>query len=148
MIKRLHHASHAVTAAALTSLLSACGEDPTTAMQFTATIRQLHQERLELITTVKNFSDTTKTLSDIDIDGQLHQDLGLSTATGTSGEWVPIDNTYSYTINKDLKPGESFIYSFFGTKPSRFITGDVDFVVNENLLNFRSVPVSCCDESS
>ena len=76
MIKRLHHASHAVTAAALTSLLSACGEDPTTAMQFTATIEQLNQERLELITTVKNFSDSTKTLSDIDIDSQLHQDLG------------------------------------------------------------------------
>ena len=115
-------------------------------MQFTARIKPLNQERLELITTVKNFSDSTKTLSDIDIDDQLHKALGLSTATGTSGEWVPIDNTYSYTVNKDLKPGESFTYSFFGTKPSRFITGDIDFIVNGNLLSFRSIPVSCCDE--
>ena len=146
MIKRPHHAVQTVTAAALASLLSACGDDPTTAMQFTARIKQLNQERLELITTVKNFSDSTKTLSDIDIDDQLHKALGLSTATGTSGEWVPIDNTYSYTVNKDLKPGESFTFSFFGTKPSRFITGDIDFIVNGNLLNFRSIPVSCCDE--
>lgn len=145
MMTRLLHQAGTITAlTSLTGILSACGNDPTTEMRFKAEIKLLNDNNLELVTTVTNHSNSSKILSDIDIDDKLHRSLNLSTASGASGEWMPIDNTYSYTINKSIQPGDSFTYTFLGTKSNDFITGDVDFVVNESFLNFRSIPISCC----
>ena len=141
---QLHRTYTAIALVMLTSTISACGNDPTTEMEFGAEVILLNQGNLELVTKVTNHSRSPKSLSYIDIDDKLHNTLKLSTEAGTSGEWTPLDNTYSYTINKTLSPGESFTYTFLGKKANRFITGDVDFVINESFLNFRSIPISCC----
>ena len=62
----------AVVAAAL---LAACAD--TSQMGFNATIQDLEDGRVELIATVINNSGETKTLSDIDIDNELHKKLSL-----------------------------------------------------------------------
>ena len=91
-----------------TALLSACTD--TSQMGFNATIQDLKDGRIELITTVTNHSSETKTLSDIDIDSELHKKLSLQPLSGASGDYIPIDNTISYTINQKLRPSEAYTF--------------------------------------
>ena len=125
------------------SLLAACGPNPTQEMEFKASIHRLGNGELELISEVSNFSKTPKMLNDIDIDDKLHKTLGLSTVDGATGEYIPFDNTISYSINKQLDPGESFFFRLIGQKTNKFTSGDVDFTV-DNHWDFRSVAVGCC----
>jgi len=113
-------------------------------MGFNATIQDLGNERLELIATVMNHSAEVKTLSNIDIDNGLHKKLDLHLMQGSIGEYIPIDNTISYPINKRLAPGQIYTFRLRGTKAALFITGDIDFIINGDNLSFRSFPVSCC----
>ena len=124
-------------------LISACS-DPTTQMEFQASIKRLGNGRLEFISEVTNYSNTSKMLNDIDIDYRLHEALELTTGDLREGEYIPIDNTISYMINKNLKPKEKYQFRLFGKESNRFISGEVDFIINDDIWNFRSVSVSCC----
>ena len=135
-----------VATLALTALLSSCSEDPTNEMKFKADIADQGAGRVELIATITNFSAATQTLSEIDVDVALHKALQLTTINGLSPQFIPFDNTMSYTINRIMRPGETFSLHLYGNKIGYFMTGDVDFVVNNDNFNFRSIPVSCCVE--
>ena len=124
------------------SLLTAC-DDPTQEMEFKASIQRLGNGELALISEVSNFSKTPKTLNDIDIDDKLHKSLRLSTVEGTTGEYIPFDNTISYSINRQLDPGESFLFRLIGQETNQFVSGDVDFIVDSH-WDYRSVSVGCC----
>lgn len=136
---------HLLAAAAVagSSLLASCS-DPTTEMEFRASIQRLNNGQVELISEVSNFSNQIKTINDIDIAQPLHQALQLTTPSGTTGSYTPIDNTISYTINKQLAPQESYRFRLIGRETENFISGDVDFIINNNFLHFRSIAVSCC----
>ena len=127
----------------ISGLLCACS-DPTTQMEFQASIKRLGNGRLEFISEVTNYSNTSKMLNDIDIDYRLHEALELTTGDLREGEYIPIDNTISYVINKNLKPKEKYQFRLIGIESSRFISGEVDFIINNDIWNFRSVSVSCC----
>jgi len=129
-------------AVAAAALLAACAD--TSQMGFNATIQNLGDGRVELIATVTNNSGETKTLSDIDIDNELHNKLNLQPLATIDGDYIPIDNTISYTINQELKPSEAYTFRLRGRKSEQFITGDVDFIINNDLFGYRSFPVSCC----
>ena len=58
--------------------------------------------------------------------------------------FIPFDNTYSYEINKKIPSGESYYTYFKGIISNGFVSGDVDFIIN-NSFNFRSVSVGCCE---
>ena len=124
-------------------LLGACS-DPTTQMEFQASIKRLGNGRLEFISELTDYSNTSKILNDIDIDYRLHEALELTTGDLREGEYIPVDNTISYVINKSLKPEEKYQFRLIGIKSSRFISGEVDFIINNDIWNFRSVSVSCC----
>jgi len=125
-----------------TTLLTACTD--TSQMGFNATITDFKDGRVELIATVTNQSSEAKTLSDIDIDSKLHRELNLQPTSGPNGEYLPIDNTISYRINRQLNPGQSYNFRLQGSKSEKFITGDVDFIINNDNFGYRSFPVSCC----
>ena len=127
----------------ISGLLCACS-DPTTQMEFQASIKRLGNGRLEFISEVTNYSNTSKMLNDIDIDYRLHEALELTTGDLREGEYIPIDNTISYVINKNLKPKEKYQFRLIGIESSHFISGEVDFIINDDIWNFRSVSVSCC----
>ena len=129
-------------AVATATLLTACAD--TSQMGFNATIKDLGDGRVELIATVTNNSSEMKTLSDIDIDSDLHKKLNLQSMPGTRGEYLPFDNTVSYAINEQLSPSQVYTFRLQGSKSAQFITGDVDFIVNNDNFGFRSFPVSCC----
>ena len=124
------------------TLLTACAD--TSQMRFNATIQDLGDGRVELIATVTNNSGETKTLSDIDIDNELHKQLSLQPLAKIDGDYIPIDNTISYTINQELRPTEAYTFRLQGRKSEQFITGDVDFIINNDMFGYRSFPVSCC----
>ena len=126
-----------------TALITGCS-DPNYQLKFEANINQQTDNQLLLTTKVTNYSDSDKTLNEIDIDKSLHEKLNLSRIDGSKGEFIPFDNTYSYVINKKIPSGESFSTNFKGTYSNNFISGDVDFIIN-NSFNFRSVSVSCCE---
>ena len=128
---------------ALSGMICSCG-DPTTQMKFKATIQRLDNGRLELLSEVSNYSNTTKTLTDIDIDHNLHKALDLKTRDRRKGNYIPIDNTISYSINKSLETNETYQFRLIGKEINEFISGDVDFIVNDDMWNYRSVSVGCC----
>ena len=128
----------------MSTALSSCG-DPNSQLKFEATIDKQTEKQLILKTKVTNYSNSDKTLSEIDIDKSLHEKLNLSTMDGSKGEFIPFDNTYSYEINKKIPSGESFFNYFKGIPINDFISGDVDFIIN-NSFNYRSVSVDCCEE--
>lgn len=97
--------SSALFADLIGSSLSACN-DPTKQMDFKVSIQRLGNGQLVLVSEVTNFSKTPKKLNDIDIDNQLHNSLGLTTVDGRSGEYLPLDDTITYSINKQLDPQE------------------------------------------
>ena len=113
-------------------------------MEFKATIQRLDNGRLELLSEVSNYSSTTKTLTDIDIDHNLHKALDLTTRDRRKGDYIPIDNTISYSINKSLETNETYQFRLIGKEINEFISGDVDFIVNDDMWNYRSVSVGCC----
>tara|TARA_B100000212_G_C27357317_1_gene526469 strand:- start:1139 stop:1552 length:414 start_codon:yes stop_codon:yes gene_type:complete len=125
-----------------TALISGCS-DPNSELLFEATINQQTDNQIVLTTKVTNYSDSDKTLNEIDIDKSVHEKLNLSRIDGSRGEFIPFDNTYSYEINQKIPSGESVTTYFKGTKINDYISGDVDFIIN-NSFNFRSVPVDCC----
>ena len=127
----------------ISGMLCSC-TDPTTQMEFKASIHRLGNGRLELVSEVSNYSNTSKTLNDIDIDNKLHKALELSGKQQEEGEYIPIDNTISYTINKTLEPKETYQFKLIGKQIDQFISGEVDFTINNDMWNFRSVSVSCC----
>ncbi len=137
----------ALVAGALTVALTACS-DPTREMSFKASIEERGSGQLELITEVSNFSAEPKTLNDLDIDQRLHNALQLETADGVRGSFTPIDNTISYTINKVIAPQERFQFRLFGIQSEEFVSGDVDFIINNDYFNYRSIALSCCMEKS
>ena len=126
-----------------TALITGCS-DPNSQLKFEANINQQTDNQLLLTTKVTNYSDSDKTLSEIDIDKSLHEKLNLSKINGFKGEFIPFDNTYSYEINKKIPSGESVTTYFKGTKSNDYISGDVDFIIN-NSFNFRSISVDCCE---
>ena len=126
-----------------TALTTGCS-DPNSQLKFEATINQQTEKHLILTTKVTNYSDSDKTLNEIDIDKSLHEKLNLSRIDGSKGEFIPLDNTYSYEINKKIPSGESYSTNFKGIISNGFVSGEVDFIIN-NSLNFRSVSVDCCD---
>ncbi len=127
----------------LSTALSSCG-DPNSQLKFEATIDQQTAKNLILTTKVTNYSNSDKTLNEIDIDKSLHEKLNLSRMDGSRGEFIPFDNTYSYEVNRKIPSGESFSTNFKGSTSKDFISGDVDFIIDNNLLNFRSISVDCC----
>ena len=127
----------------ISGILSSCS-DPTTQMEFKASIQRLENGRLELVSEVSNYSNTSKTLNNIDIDNKLHEALELATRQLKEGEYIPIDNTISYTIKKNLEPKETYQFKLTGREINQFISGEVDFIVNNDIWNYRSVSVSCC----
>ena len=128
----------------VSTALTSCS-DPNSQLKFEATINQQGGKQLILNTKVTNYSDSDKTLNEIDIDKSLHEKLNLSRIDGSKGEFIPFDNTYSYEINKKIPTGESFSTNFKGSTSDGFISGDVDFIIN-NSFYFRSVSVDCCEE--
>mgnify|MGYP001262470537 CR=1 FL=1 len=126
-----------------TALTTGCS-DPNSQLKFEATINQQTENQLMLKTKVTNYSDSDKTLNEIDIDKSLHEQLNLSRIDGSKGEFIPFDNTYSYKINKKIPSGESHYTYFKGIISDDFVSGDVDFIIN-NSFNFRSVSVGCCE---
>ena len=133
----------------ISSLISISGalcscSDPNTQMEFKASIQHLENGQLELVSEVTNYSTALKTLNNIDIDKELHQALDLKTSNVGSGDYIPIDNTISYTINRTLKPEETYKFVLTGSKINQFISGEIDFIVNNDLWHFRSVSVGCC----
>ena len=133
----------AVGASALAVALTACS-DPTREMRFKASIEERGSGQLELIAEVSNFSAEPKTFNDLDVDQRLHNALQLQTADGARGSFTPIDNTISYTINKVIAPQESFQFRLFGIQSEEFVSGDVDFIINNDYFNYRSIALSCC----
>ena len=127
----------------ISGLLCSC-TDPTTQMEFRASIQRHGNGRVELVSVVSNYSNTPKMLNDIDIDSKLHKALGLTSRDQRNGDYIPLDNTVSYVINKKLNPKESYRFTLVGKESNQFISGDVDFIVDNDLWNFRSVAVSCC----
>ena len=113
-------------------------------MEFKASIQRLDNGQIELVSEVTNYSTVLKTLNNIDIDKKLHQALDLKTSNEESGDYIPIDNTISYTINKTLNPKETYKFVLTGKKINQFISGKIDFIVNNDFWHFRSVSVSCC----
>ena len=97
-----------------------------------------------LKTIITNYSDSDKTLSEIDINKFLHETLNLSKSDGSIGDLIPIDNTYSYEINQRIPSGQSLTISFYGKPITGFISGEVDFIVNNDIFNYRSISVDCC----
>ncbi len=132
-----------VTSLIIGSTLVAC-TDPNKEMKFHANIIRTSNEKIILKTTITNYSDSDKTLNDIDIDKSLHETLNLSKSDGSIGESIPIDNTYSYEINQKIPPGESLTINFKGESITGFISGEVDFIVNNDNWNYRSLLVDCC----
>ena len=125
------------------STLVACA-DPNKDMKFDANIRRTSYENIILQTTITNYSDSDKTLNDIDIDKLLHETLNLSKSDGSIGDLIPIDNTYSYEINQRIPSGQSLTISFYGNPITGFVSGEVDFIVNNDIWNYRSISVDCC----
>tara|TARA_Y100001968_G_scaffold324027_1_gene362643 strand:+ start:451 stop:873 length:423 start_codon:yes stop_codon:yes gene_type:complete len=132
-----------VTSLIIGSTLVACA-DPNKEMKFDANIRRTSYENIILKTTITNYSDSDKTLNEIDIDKFLHETLKLSRSDGSIGELIPIDKTYSYEINQRVPSGQSLTISFYGKPITGFISGEVDFIVNNDIWNFRSISVDCC----
>jgi len=128
----------------MSTVLTTSCSDPNSQLKFEATINQQTQKQLMLTTKVTNYSDSDKTLNEIDIDKSLHEELNLSRIDGSKGEFIPFDNTYSYEINKKIPSGESHYTYFKGIISDDFVSGDVDFIIN-NSFNFRSVSVGCCE---
>ena len=126
------------------STLVACA-DPNKEMKFDANIRRTSAENIILKTKVTNYSDSDKTLNEIDINKFLHETLNLSRSDGSIGERIPIDNTYSYEINQTIPSGQSLTIYFYGKPITGFISGEVDFIVNNDIWNYRSISVDCCE---
>lgn len=127
----------------ISGLICSCS-DPTTQMEFRASIERQGNGRLELVSVVSNYSDTPKMLNDIDIDSKLHEALGLTSRDKRNGSYLPLDDTVSYVINKNLNPKETYRFTLIGKESDQFVSGDVDFIINNDNWNFRSVSVSCC----
>tara|TARA_Y100001978_G_C23274563_1_gene237447 strand:+ start:28 stop:441 length:414 start_codon:yes stop_codon:yes gene_type:complete len=127
----------------ISTALTSCG-DPNSQIKFEAAIDQQTDKKLILTTKVTNYSDSNKTLNEIDIDKALHEKLNLSKMDGSTGQFIPLDNTYSYEVNKIIPPGESLSTYFRGSTTNDYISGDIDFIINNTLFNFRSVSVDCC----
>ncbi len=134
-----------VTSLIIGSTIVACA-DPNKEVKFDANVIQTTNEKIILKTTITNYSDSDKTLSEIDIDKSLHQTLNLSRMDGSIGEPIPLDNTYSYEINQIIPSGESLTINFKGQSTTQFISGEIDFIVNNDNWNFRSILVDCCKE--
>tara|TARA_Y100001968_G_scaffold322051_1_gene357476 strand:- start:150 stop:572 length:423 start_codon:yes stop_codon:yes gene_type:complete len=124
--------------------LVACA-DPNKEMKFDANIRRTSYENIILKTTITNYSESDKTLNDIDINKLLHETLNLSRSDGSIGELIPFDNTYSYQINQRIPSGKSLSIYFYGKPITGFISGEVDFIVNNDNWNYRSISVDCCE---
>ena len=107
-------------------LRSRCGSGPAGSVRrhlsngLNATIQDFGDGRVELIATVTNNSGATKTLSDIDIDNELHKKLNLQPLAKIDGDYIPIDNTVYYTINQELIPSEAFTFRLRGRKSEQF----------------------------
>tara|TARA_Y100001978_G_C23646739_1_gene411199 strand:- start:291 stop:704 length:414 start_codon:yes stop_codon:yes gene_type:complete len=127
----------------MTTALTSCA-DPNSELRFEANIDKQSETQVILTTKVTNYSDSDKILNEIDIDKSLHEKLKLSRMDGSKGEFIPIDNTYSYEVNRKIKPGESVSNYFKGTTSNDFISGDVDFIIDNSIFNFRSISVDCC----
>jgi len=132
-----------VTSFIIGSTLVACA-DPNKEMKFDANIIRTNYENIILKTIITNYSDSDKTLSEIDINKFLHETLNLSKSDGSIGDLIPIDNTYSYEINQRIPSGQSLTISFYGKPITGFISGEVDFIVNNDIFNYRSISVDCC----
>ena len=127
----------------MSTALTSCA-DPNSELRFEANIDKQSETQVILTTKVTNYSDSDKTLNEIDIDKSLHEKLNLSRMDGSKGEFIPIDNTYSYEVNRKITPGESVTNYFKGTTSDDFISGDVDFIIDNSIFNFRSISVDCC----
>ena len=123
--------------------LASC-ENPTKEMDFKIDLNSTGGEKIELVHTIANYSKSIKKISDIDVDKTLHDSLNLKTTQGTKGIPIPIDNTISYTINKKLKPNEKFKFVLVGNISEKFVSGQIDFIVNDNIWHMREISVSCC----
>ena len=133
-----------LTSLLIGSTLFACA-DPNKEMKFDANIRRTSSENIILKTKITNYSDSDKTLNEIDINKFLHETLNLSRSDGSIGEFIPIDNTYSYEINQRIPSGQSLKIYFYGKPITGFISGEVDFIVNNDIWNYRSISVDCCE---
>ena len=123
-----------------------CGcSNPTEKMSFKSDIKLYDDRRVVLSTTTRNFSDQEKTLDEITISKEIHELLKLSKDNYSDGEYDSLNREYIYYIKRKLSPGESVQVNFYGTKVNDFVSGEVDFIVNNDYFNFRTNQIDCCE---
>ena len=76
-------------------------------MEFRASIQRQGNGQLELVSVVSNYSVTPKMLNEIDVDSKLHKAFGLTSRHKRNGDYIPLDGTVSYIINRNLNPKET-----------------------------------------
>ena len=123
------------------SVLVSCSGGSLRNIGVTANIIRTSGEEIVLKTIVTNNSEKDKKLRQIDISTRLNKALNLKRTDLSEGDCS--FGVCSYYIERTISPGESIIVNFNGNYIPSFISGEVDFVI-DNLLNFKTVPVDCC----
>ena len=123
------------------SVLVSCGGTSLKKISVKANISRTSGEEIVLKTIVTNYSENYAKLKQIDISIPLNKALNLKRSDFSEGDCS--FGVCSYYIERKISPGESITINFNGNYIPGFISGDVDFVI-DNLLNFKTVSVDCC----
>ena len=123
------------------STLVSCSGELLKKIGVKANISRSSGEEIVLKTIVTNYSEKDTKLRQIDISYRFHKDLNLKRSDLSEGDCS--FGVCSYYIERTISPGESLTINFNGNYIPSFISGEVDFVI-DNLLNFKTVPVDCC----
>ena len=123
------------------SVLVSCGGGSLREIGVKANISRISGEEIVLKTRVTNYSEDYAKLKQIDISTRLNEALNLKRRDLSEGDCS--FGVCSYYIERKISPGESITINFNGNYIPGFISGDVDFVI-DNLLNFKTVSVGCC----
>tara|TARA_Y100000589_G_scaffold38982_1_gene32700 strand:+ start:1084 stop:1503 length:420 start_codon:yes stop_codon:yes gene_type:complete len=125
----------------ISSLLVSCKGSSIRNIGVEANISRTSGEKIILKTIVTNYSENDTKLRQIDISTPLNKALNLKRSDLSEGDCS--FGMCSYYIERRISPGESITIDFNGNYIPGFISGDVDFVI-DNLLNFKTVSVDCC----
>tara|TARA_B100000287_G_C20501552_1_gene729326 strand:- start:154 stop:573 length:420 start_codon:yes stop_codon:yes gene_type:complete len=123
------------------STLVSCSGESLKKIGVKANISRSSGEEIVLKTIVTNYSEKDTKLRQIDISYPLHKELNLKRSDLSEGDCF--FGVCSYYIERKISPGESLTINFNGNYIPSFISGEVDFVI-DNLLNFKTVSVDCC----
>ena len=123
------------------SVLVSCGGGSLRNIGVKANIIRTSGEEIVLKTIFINNSEKDTKLRQIDISTRLNKALNLKRSDLSEGDCS--FGVCSYYIERKISPGESITINFNGKYIPSFISGEVDFVI-DNLLNFKTVPVDCC----